>query len=374
MIHFQYKFIISIILFGSTCIVAKCTDGEIRSIRSTSQSNVTCSPIISDSVDADCELNGVKVDCSKPAVDGTMARAKCKAYYVAGNVQNHVRICRDGSWDYPLMKCVPECGQLPFKAQPLSLIGKPEEDTSVVPWHVGVYKGNKTNQYTEICGGSIISPNIIVSVAHCFTSLDGTLSDAKQYIVAGGKHYRNYYNTQDISAQKIQVKEIVIPPQFRGQLTNYISDIAFVVLEKPFTITRTVQPVCVDWSNQYESSQLIENNAGKIASWGIPNESIQQLNIPFIELAQCINELPTSLVRYITADKFCAGYTSGMGVCLGDSGNGLAFKRKDTNQYYLRGVASIGSVIDASCKSESYQIYTKISNYLSLLQTIVNRE
>ncbi|XP_026813715.1 venom peptide isomerase heavy chain-like [Rhopalosiphum maidis] len=37
------------------------------------------------------------------------------------------------------------------------------------PWNVGIYRLNKdTSNYDLICGGSIISPNLVVSAANCF--------------------------------------------------------------------------------------------------------------------------------------------------------------------------------------------------------------
>ena len=43
--------------------------------------------------------------------------------------------------------------------------GKPARSAGTAPWNVGVYRFNETisNNYELICGGSIISPNLVVS-------------------------------------------------------------------------------------------------------------------------------------------------------------------------------------------------------------------
>ena len=38
------------------------------------------------------------------------------------------------------------------------------------PWHVGLYKLNNVNEFSFTCGGSIISPNLVISGIHFFPS------------------------------------------------------------------------------------------------------------------------------------------------------------------------------------------------------------
>ena len=42
--------------------------------------------------------------------------------------------------------------------------GKPARSAGTAPWNVGVYRFETiSNNYNLICGGSIISPNLVVS-------------------------------------------------------------------------------------------------------------------------------------------------------------------------------------------------------------------
>lgn len=68
----------------------------------------TCAPRISDSVETICELDGIKQDCSAPMIEGTIVKMSCKHLYKQiDGVSNPVSICKDGSWDYGFIKCVP---------------------------------------------------------------------------------------------------------------------------------------------------------------------------------------------------------------------------------------------------------------------------
>ncbi|GLV43968.1 modular serine protease [Carabus blaptoides fortunei] len=332
----------------------------------------TCGPRISDSVETYCELQGIKVDCSKPMVEGTTVRMHCKHLYSqVDSSANPVSVCSDGSWDYSFIKCVP------VPVGDAYIVGGEHAKKGAFPWHVGIYKLNNFNQYEQKCGGSIISRKVILSAAHCFTvNSNGAHYDAKLYAIAAGKYYRNYYEEKDTLSQTSTVKEIIIPHDYKGFLRNFESDIAFVILDKALEITQVVQPVCIDWNNQYEVQQLKDNNEGIVVGWGNtkegddPSIELKQLSVPFVRLENCFDVVPESFIRFLTRDKFCAGFTNGSSVCHGDSGGGLVFKLPDNKKYYLRGLVSVGPVKEGACDSRQYGAYTKVSDYMETLRSV----
>lgn len=50
---------------------------------------------------------------------------------------------------------------------------------------------------------------------------------------------------------------------------------------------------------------------GLTAANGVSSQSLQVVEMPFINEKTCVNDLPQSFRPYITGDKFCAGYTNG---------------------------------------------------------------
>ncbi|GLV41984.1 modular serine protease [Carabus blaptoides fortunei] len=358
---------------SSNNAVAICDSGKWHT--SFSECLQTCSPRISESVDTDCEHEGIKVDCSKPMLEGTTVRMNCKHFYSqVDSSANRVSVCRDGSWDYSFIKCTPECGNSVPQATTFILGGEIIKKITY-PWHVGIYKLNATNQYDQVCGGSIISRKMILSAAHCFTAyMNGAPHDVKQYAIAAGKYYRHYYDERDTLSQTRTVKQVIIPEKYKGLLMSFTADIAFVILDKAFELTLVVQPVCIDWYNKYEAAQLTENNIGTVVGWGYtvegksPSAELKQLSVPFVNRETCLNAVPENFVRFVARDKFCAGFRNGSSVCQGDGGGGLAFLLPDNNKYYLRGLVSVGPTKDGQCDPEQYVAYTKVSDYMDMLQ------
>ncbi|GLV43960.1 modular serine protease [Carabus blaptoides fortunei] len=336
-----------------------------------------CSPRISESVETTCELDGIKQDCSQPMVEGTIVKMSCKHLYKQqGDTNfNPTSKCKDGSWNYGFIRCIPECGELVPEGKTFIVNGVLAKH-GAFPWHVGIYKLNAESKYEQKCGGSIINTKLVLSAAHCFSTYhNGEKYDIKTYAIGAGKYYRDYYNETEEWVQIRKIKELIIPNGYKGMLSSFGSDIAFVILEQPLQLTHVVQPVCIDWNSDYESDQLINNNKGEVVGWGyteelMPSPVLKQLTVPYIDREYCVNVVPESFVRFVTLDKFCAGYTTNMSVCDGDSGGGLVFRWQQTKKYYLRGLVSAGPRKEIMCDHTQYGAYTKISQYMEQLKRV----
>lgn len=55
-----------------------------------------------------------------------------------------------------------DCGQPYIPNKPLILHGK-EAKYGSAPWNVGIYRKDEHNNYEMICGGTLISQNLVVS-------------------------------------------------------------------------------------------------------------------------------------------------------------------------------------------------------------------
>ncbi|GBP95973.1 Modular serine protease [Eumeta japonica] len=182
--------------------------------------------------------------------------------------------CVDGNWNYT-PACLPECGvNISKKKIPKHLwvhLRTPDGRVSrgrsarskEFPWHVGIY--NKMYKpYMQICGGSIISAEVVVTAAHCFWKDVEGLEPSRRFAVAAGKLYRRWTAPSDSKAQFRDVNNIVIPKRFRGGLTNFQDDIAIVYLSKPLSFNEYVWPVCFDFDWKLDQSQLTAGNLGKL--------------------------------------------------------------------------------------------------------------
>ncbi|GBP33273.1 Modular serine protease [Eumeta japonica] len=190
-------------------------------------------------------------------------------------------------------------------------VGRTPIDTDL-PWHVGIYS-KLENPYRQTCGGSIVAYNLVISAAH-WNSVEG-LQPASRFAVGAGKVYGPWDDPRDNKAQKSDVEQIIVPPRFWGAHTNFQDDIALVFLSTPLVFDRFMWPICLDFNELLEKSQL----------------------------------------------------NAGTAVCRGDSGGGLAFFEgspgDDRMRSYLRGIASTAPTNADLCNTFTITSFTKVSKH-----------
>ncbi|XP_037299565.1 transmembrane protease serine 12 [Manduca sexta] len=226
----------------------------------------------------------------------------------------------------------------------------------------------------QICGGTIIAKNVVLTAAHCLTR-DRTKPKASLFAVAAGKVYRPWNAPNDVGAQKSNVYAIEIPPRYQGPVGNFQEDIALLFLNKALRYNEFVRPACLNFNPDYDKTQL-EKNVGSIVGWGLtgenslPSQVLQAAELPIVPIEKCLEESPVSFRSSITGDKFCAGHTNGTAVCRGDSGGGLTIpgivKRANVDppcfelHVFLRGVTSTSPTSDNSCNVYTWATFTHL--------------
>ncbi|CAL7944825.1 unnamed protein product [Xylocopa violacea] len=337
------------ILNGST--VSVCVNGKWYNRPTCLR---TCPPLTGTTVNILCAYQGNEVSCANRIKPGTVATLSCKSSYklpVTNDPGYRTVTClEDGLWDRRLFRCLPECG-IPVSQGNALVVNGFQVKLGAFPWHVGIYNKKTENEYEQICGGTLISNNLVVSAAHCFyDEVYNTVYNKSRYAVAVGKHYRDW-NADENYAQKSMLAEILLPERYIGARANFAQDIALLKLATPINLSAMVRPICMDWDNAYERSQLQLGQSGKSIGWGktikdIPSESLQELDMPYVPYDRCLSDVPDEFQGYITSDKFCAGRLNGSSLCDGDSGGGLGFQMNGT--WYLRGVVSVSPVKNGS--------------------------
>lgn len=328
-----------------------------------------CPSLKSTTVDIICSYQGDTVSCSERVLPGTRATLACKSSYklplTNDPAYREITCLEDGLWDRRVFRCLPECGTSIAHGNTLIVNGF-EAKVGEFPWHVGIYAKRQAGNYEQICGGTLINNNLVVSAAHCFyDEVYNKPTDASDYAVAAGKHYRDW-NTREEYAQKSMVDSIRLGGRYMGLRGNFAEDIALLKLSTPFELTTLVRPVCMDWDNTYEREQLQLGQAGKAVGWGkdVKGEStktLQAVVMPFVSYQQCLSAVPADFRGFITSDKFCAGRLNGSSVCEGDSGGGLSFEKNGL--WYLRGIVSVSPVKGAGCDYNSYVGFTSVSHF-----------
>ncbi|XP_025153741.1 modular serine protease isoform X3 [Harpegnathos saltator] len=330
-----------------------------------------CPPLNSTTVYISCNYRGQEVSCSESILPGTQATLTCKPFHKLPSISlsNLWMKCLDsGMWDHAMFHCVPVCGIIISQTRSLLAIGSGIKSTlGSFPWHVGIYVKDGAKTYKNICGGSLISKNLVVSAAHCFyDEVENKPYNASNYAVAAGKYYRSW-DAPELYSQKSMVEYVKLRFDYFGTRGNLAEDIALVKLQTPLVFNMRVIPICVDWKNMYDQEQLQEGQSGKLAGWGKdttgkPTEELFEVNMPYVERQKCRDNVPLEFRGFITFDKFCAGLMNGSSACDGDSGGGLCFIKN--GYWYLRGIVSVSPQKDNYCDLNSYVAFTRISAYL----------
>ncbi|CAG2122496.1 unnamed protein product, partial [Medioppia subpectinata] len=157
-------------------------------------------------------------------------------------------------------------------ASNLRIIGGRESTKGRWPWMVSIL-----NRYHEpFCGGTIISPQFIITAAHCVR---------RRLYVRAGEHDLIFADGYE---QQIRVSDIFVHPDYDAETVD--NDIAVLRLRTPLKINRFVAPVCLP----EPEDELAVNSLGTILGWGKRRNSalfgtdvLHQAQVPIADINDC---------------------------------------------------------------------------------------
>ncbi|XP_044734768.1 trypsin-1-like [Chrysoperla carnea] len=208
----------------------------------------------------------------------------------------------------------------------------------------------ETNSGSFICGGSIISPTVILTAAHCTN--DQTV---KSIIVRAGSAIRGKGGVVKT------VKEKYVHEKY--SVSDY--DVSLLVLNEDLEFSSSIQSIPLPDESEY----LKANKSAVTTGWGISDwgtgllaDNLQQVVEPIVEQEACDNVY----LGGITPRMVCAGYLDlgGTGACFGDSGGPLVSNNKQ------HGIVSWGS---GTCIQKGYPtVYTRVTAVREWIRSKVN--
>uniref|UniRef100_A0A8B9QBA7 Transmembrane protease serine 2 n=1 Tax=Apteryx owenii TaxID=8824 RepID=A0A8B9QBA7_APTOW len=240
-----------------------------------------------------------------------------KKLYTSCSLTN-VRMC------YPL-----GCGLSTKNVNVMSrIVGGSAASLGQWPWQVSLHV-----QDVHICGGSIITPEWIVTAAHC---VEGQYSDPYSWRV-----YAGILNQKEMIFRAGHgVRQIISHPDYDTDSKD--NDVALMKLETPLILTDNIRPVCLPNPGMV----FKPNQQCWISGWGAEyqggktSDNLNYALVPLIERSRC-----NSIYIYngmILPTMICAGFLGGgIDSCQGDSGGPLVTNKNSL--WWLVGDTSWGT-------------------------------
>ncbi|XP_015269253.1 PREDICTED: transmembrane protease serine 2 [Gekko japonicus] len=247
------------------------------------------------------------------------------------------------------LRCI-QCGLSSKNSNPRNrIVGGNLAALGEWPWQVSLHI-----QGTHLCGGSIITPEWIVTAAHC---VEGSYSQPFYWRV-----YAGILLQQEMLRPKgHRVAKIISHPNYDSETKN--NDVALMKLQSPLKFDEAIEPVCLP------NPGMIFQPAERcwISGWGAQRQGgntskeLYAAIVPLIESSRCNTRHVYN--GHVLSTMICAGYLEGkVDSCQGDSGGPLVTEKHAL--WWLVGDTSWGTGCASVNKPGVYGNMTQFTDWI----------
>ncbi|NWX49234.1 ACRO protein, partial [Steatornis caripensis] len=217
------------------------------------------------------------------------------------------------------------------------IVGSTDAEPGFWPWIVSIQDPWEPGMgiSADVPGGSLISPQWVLSAVHCFIKANHT---TMWRVVIGATRLTQ----PGLKAQAHNIKQLMVHEQYSNVTER--NNIALLELDQPVQYGYSIQLACVADA----SLRVSELQTCYVSGWGSTTarsgkrtDALQEAKVLLIDTKLCNSSLWYR--GAIHTHNLCAGYPQGgIDTCQGDSGGPLMCKDNGADHFWVVGVTSWG--------------------------------
>ncbi|XP_063763928.1 transmembrane protease serine 13a isoform X2 [Eleginops maclovinus] len=251
------------------------------------------------------------------------------------------------------LQCV-DCGRQKTTSR---IVGGSAAKEGQWPWQVSLhFRGS------HVCGGVLISPDFVLTAAHCFPSNSLSLSTENWKVYVG-------LMSLDRLTQPYVVKRIILNENYNSKTND--QDVTLLKLTSPVTFNDNVHPACLPaFDHKFSDGTACWTSGFGTTKSGSSTVSKELMEVTVKIITPSVCNSPIGYQGAVTKHMLCAGdMDGGKDSCQGDSGGPLVCK--GDSRWYLAGITSWG----AGCGEKNKPgVYTNVKSVLPWIYSKMQQE